>query len=457
MKTSGLLFLAGLGLGIAATLALRPSERSDSEKPEHASNNKSGSRTLSERSIPTRSGRKSSRTLNQNRSSNSSPSAELDELLNTLTTLDDEDQLNVMLLIRQVSMLTHINESEAISMLHQLAEPTDEDLFQHSDFNEIVSVIAFARLCELNGPEAMRMATSGELINGMDDSVITWGMNSWVDADPDGAQRWFEGYLEQTDALILNDEDPSPDAVAKFALLENDDFRAAYFNGMAKHRDPEELLDKVAQFNNDNVRETLQEDLQQALINQENSAEGLIKLLENPDENSSAWSDGVYKLAEIDPKAAAVWSETLEAGDERDLAISQIGPEFIAAMGQEGIDWYMAQEVTDPEDQEQRLTTITLNIANRDYQEASDWIEQQPNDATRDRAEIAMANIATRNGEWNQAMNWVTGVADEQKQAQSLQQIFRSGWDRNNEQLKPEVMQAAEDAGFGDSARAFEP
>jgi hypothetical protein len=62
---------------------------------------------------------------------------------------------------------------------------------------------------------------------------------------------------------------------------------------------------------------------------------------------------------------------------------------------------------------------------------------------------------AVNHKKWDHAMSWVAGVTDEAQRNQTLQSALRNGWNSSTRALKPEVMQAAEAAGFGESAKAF--
>ncbi|MEP4077486.1 hypothetical protein [Haloferula sp.] len=452
MKISVLLFLVGLALGVAGMLVIRPAaseEKRSGNARDHHADDSSGHRL----SPPTRE-TKSSRRSARRRADRSDPRTSLEELLTTLSTIGDESQLDMMLLIRHASMLTRLNESEAIDLLQHLAQPVaDDDFGEREEFNEIASAIIFTRLCELNGPEAMRMASAGELMEGLDEDVTVWGMNSWIAADPEGAQRWYEGIMKDADAFILKgDENATPPAM--MMVIDNDETRRAYFNGMAKH-DPEALEESINQFESDDVRNAMRADLMISLVGQETQAEGLVDILNKSTEHNEARGLAIEKLSELDPDQAVAWIETQPAGKSRDNEINTVASTLMDRDSESGIDWYMSQQMHDPEREKDRLSRITYHLARDDSTVAAQWVEQQPDNATRDHAELAMAWTYANQKDWDSSMAWVAGVENQSSRDDTLNKIFERGWNREEGALQPEILSAAEAAGFGDAAGAY--
>jgi hypothetical protein len=83
-------------------------------------------------------------------------------------------------------------------------------------------------------------------------------------------------------------------------------------------------------------------------------------------------------------------------------------------------------------------------------------LESQPDDATRDSAEISMAYQVKGRG-WSERLRWLVRVGDVDRRNEALKTMFRSEWEREGGRLPDHVIEAAEEAGMGDAARSYKP
>lgn len=449
MKTSVLLFLAGIALGVMGMMVFQPT--TDSENPSHSSSEGTAAGVPVRLSMLTREAKL--RRKSQKRNYDSRDVREiLEELITSISTLEDESQLDVMHLIRQASILTKLNESEAIELLQFIAEPPQNDPFgANGTIRPLFSAIVFARLCELNGPEAMSLASEGLV----DSEFVAMGMNSWVAADPDGARRWFEGLAKEADSTILREGDMAePTELPE--LLENEELRQAYFNGMAK-QNPEGLEERINQFETDKVRDVMLTDLRISLVAQETQPEGLLEILHKSTDLDEVRLSAVKKLTELDTEKAANWVESQAPSSARDHEVTLVARELMEENADAGITWYLSQNMHGSDRNDDRMSRIVQQLARQDVSEASQWVESQPDNASRDHAEMSLASTFANQKEWNASMTWLASVTNQEKQAASLDQVLQRGWDKKEGQLKPEVLTAAQAAGFGEQAGNYQP
>jgi hypothetical protein len=464
MKTSILIFIAGLILGIAGTLVTRQTSPSSQNSAEEKENGSPARTRATDRTDSGTVRHRRAVRMRQKRSANGGSSSARDDLtvfLTSLSDIDDEEELNVMELIRGASLLTRLREDEALDLLQFLAEPQEDDSKgMIVDFREVASVVIFCRLCELNGPAAMQLASTqleDENNDTFEEECLTMGMNSWVAADPDGARQWFEGLVGEVDELASNTGDVDDvELKGMAALLEEDEFRAAYFNGMAKH-DPEGLEKRIAEYENEEIREAMHDDLMNSLVRNEESVEGLRALLDKTSESSEARYDAVAKLSGKDPDSAAKWVESQPSSSGRDREVNTVGPTLMSEDEDAGIQWYMKQEMHDSNGKSGRLSNIVEQLAGDDLEKADEWLAQQVDGLNRDSAEKAIARRFSNAKQWSESMTWIADIQNEDMRDQSLKQMFRQGWDRKTKALSPKIMQAADAAGFDDEANAYRP
>ncbi len=118
----------------------------------------------------------------------------------------------------------------------------------------------------------------------------------------------------------------------------------------------------------------------------------------------------------------------------------------------------MKQELQAPRpNRELGSSTITNELSKDDPEIAAEWIQKQPDNAIRDKAEIAMARVSAGHDNWSQSMSWIAGVENETARIDALDYIFAIGWDSEAKQLRPEVLAAAKAAGFEERAATFPP
>lgn len=377
-------------------------------------------------------------------------------LIQSFSGVVNEEEANLMELARYCGMISTIGESEAQDLLSALALPQEGDGEDADEMRGIISAIVFTRLCELNGPEAMRMAAAGELGEEFDDDFTALGMNSWVAADPEGASEWFYGLLSEGDELALSGGEE--EAEGSLLLLEDgDDLVGATVRGLAKH-DLADLTERVGQLNDPEVRANMETAIFEASVENETSVEGLLALLETNQEESG--SDGrreaLKKLRKLDLVRAAEWVENVEVSVERDRMVSQVAGSMLEADPASGAEWYMNQELASEERQGARMEQIVGEWGVKDFEAAESWLETQANDAQRDSSESRLAQFATYQNEWDGALSWVGDISDDAMREKALRSVLKHGYDRRSEKMNADLLQAAEEAGFGEEARSFE-
>ena len=298
------------------------------------------------------------------------------DLIASFEGIRSETQLNPMELIRRLYLLTQLRESEVLDVLASLSKA--EDSIGGPEFGTMAGMIALTRLAELNGPEAMRLIHSKELGSMWDgsaeDAASVMVMNSWVAADPEGAKRWFEAGMKHLDQEELRD------------LMEKDDFRQAYYDGMAKH-DPEALAREIGEDSDSDKRDQMMI----ALVRSAKDPAELVGLLDRCTAESDARTEAIEKLNESDPRAAAAWVEKQSVDEARDEDIANVATAMMERDSEKGVEWYLAQELADEEREGERLSRIVGHLASTDLEQAAEWVESRPDDAARDSAEITMA------------------------------------------------------------------
>lgn len=364
---------------------------------------------------------------------------DVQDLIASFEGLRSEAQLNPMEMIRRIYLLTQLREGEVLEVLADLSKA--DDRIGNAQFGMIARLIALTRLAELNGPEAMRLIHSGSdsIWEGSEGEVGVLVMNSWVAADPEGAKRWFEDGMKRLDQEEMKD------------LMENDDFRQSYYDGMAKH-DAEVLARELDDESDPDKRD----EVMVALVRNAKSSDELAGLLDRCTGASDARTEAVEKLIKSDPAAAAAWVEKQAADDARDRDITEVASVMMDRDSERGIEWYLAQEMADNHREGDRLSRIVDHLASEDLEKAAEWVESRPDDAARDSAETSMAWQAKRQ-DWDEAMEWLTRVDDATKRHEALQSMFRSEWNREEGGLPDHVIEAAEKAGMGDAARNYQP
>lgn len=363
------------------------------------------------------------------------------ELIATFEGLQTESQLNPMELIRRMYLLTQLREGEVMDVLASLTKEEHENI-GGPEFAAIAGMITLTRLAELNGPEAMRVIHSEEFSSKWDGAealVAVTVMNSWVAADPEGAKRWFEDGMERLDQDEMKD------------LMENDDLRQSYYDGMAKH-DAEVLARELDDESDPDKRD----EVMVALVRNAKTSDELVGLLDRCAGASDARTEAVETLIKSDPAVAAAWVEKQAADDARDHDITEVASVMMERDSERGIEWYLAQEMAGNHREGDRLSRIVDHLASGDLEKAAEWVESRPDDAARDSAEASMAWQAKRQ-DWDEAMEWLTRVDDATKRHEALESMFRSEWNREEGGLPEHVIEAAEKAGMGDAARNYQP
>ena len=444
MKAGSWKLPAGMVLGLAGGFLLRPVIVKDSgesvrlEGSGEVETSAAESEALAGKSDVRQSGKRSSGSPLASLSSGDAVK-DVRDLIASFEGFQTESQLNPMELIRRMYLLTLLREAEALDVLADITKDKEEhESIGGPEF--AAGVMALTRLAELNGPEAMRLLHSGELSSmgdGAEDLVSVLVMNSWVAADPEGAKRWFEEGMKRLDQGEMKD------------LMENDDFRQSYYDGMAKH-DAEAIMLEI----DDDSDPDKRDEVMVALVRNAKTPDELVGLLDRCEGASDARTEAVGKLIKSDPAVAAAWVGKQTADDARDHDIAEVASVMMDRDREKGIEWYLAQEMAGNHREGERLSRIVDHLASEDLEKAAEWVASRPDDAARDSAETSMAWQFKRQ-DWDEAMAWLTRVDDATKRQEALESMLRSEWDREAGGLPDHVIKAAEKAGMGDAARNY--
>ncbi len=354
-----------------------------------------------------------------------------------------------------------MSEGEAMGMLEELTEVKDGEENDAREMKAVLAVFLFSRLCEVNGPEAMRMVADGEFgatMDGQADEMLAMGMNAWVAADPEGAKEWFDGVIGEVDALALDGgmEEDMENATGVMKLLNEQELMDAYLRGMAKH-DAEGLAKSMEGLRHEEVREGMEASIFEAVVEAETTVDGMIGLLKQYEgtEGTYARMTAIRKLSELDNAQAAKWVEGRQASAERDHLGTQVAGDMLKKDPAAGAKWYMEQEIHDASREADRLQRITWQWGGKDYEAASQWLERQPDGAVRDGAESSMAQVAAGRRQWTESMAWLGSISDENVRITAMDNVFRRGWNRSEKVMDTGLLEAAEAAGLGEAARDY--
>lgn len=380
---------------------------------------------------------------------------DLDSILAVVGNLDDESEANVMGVARVAGLLAHASEFEAKELLLEIVTHKDElkDSDQHI-LAGLVAITAFSRICELNGPEAMRMLVSGELPEDPGADLATLGMNAWIAADPEGARRWYEGLLRDVDDLAMaGGKEAAMEGMLK--LLKDDDLRESYYRGMARH-DAEGMREQIDDLAFGELRDSVREEFLDALIEEEETAQGLVKILEEGGADGDGRLNAIAKLSRLDVVAARRLVEAEAPSLARDNEVTQVATILLKQDPEAGAEWFMGQEMVGDERPADRLQRIVGAWGPRDLEGADAWLSSQPSTTDRDHAEMLLATYSAGAKDWDRTFYWI-GETDPETWSRQLDKVFKNAWDKTSGSLPPDVSEAAEAAGFGEAADNFAP
>ncbi len=383
---------------------------------------------------------------------------DLDALLAVFGELRDSTEINPMELIRRCALMSMLREGEAVDLLEQLSDKAGEDGAER-EMLILSGAIVFARLCELNGPRAMQLVADGELDELVDEgdlgAVAAMGMNAWVASDPEGARRWFEGLVADMDQLAAVDG-VEQDMTGMLSLLKIEELRKAYFDGMVEV-DPFGVEQRVAGLEHEEVRDVMAEEVMRSLVDSAGTVEELRDVLGREVTDGQVRFEAVQKMAQLDTRAAAEWVGDQAASEERDREVIEVAEKLMGEDLDSGVEWYLEQRLISPESEQARCSRIVQRIAAVDPERAARWATSRPEGPLRDAAEVAMAWHGVNYGDWDAGMAWLAEVGSSALRDEALGEMFRNGWDREAGALRPEVVAAAEAAGFGGAAEAYQP
>ena len=377
-----------------------------------------------------------------------------ENMVQILSFFNNEKDLNLMELLRYGGLLTDASEPQTLELLQNLKNLQTEDDSSFMEGSLVATGALFTRLCELNGPRAMEMLTSGELgpIDQADFGLL--GMNSWLAADPEGAKNWVIGTYKQLDQALINEEDFSEEDNPVLAMVASDDFMEQYLYGMSKI-DPEGLQESLTQLGSEELREELLGELATQKADAAESQEEILALLSEENHEGGTYKGQlIQKLAESDPAKAKELALSQPPGPERDNLLASLTSDFMREDPAAGAAWYQAQELTDTTEQE-RLNTITKQWAGRDLEGAAGWLLEQPNTPDRDSSEAALASRSARASEWEAAFRWTSDISDEKHRQKSLDTILSRAWSSHYQTFPPATLQAAKEAGMENALEAY--
>jgi hypothetical protein len=348
--------------------------------------------------------------------------------LTELAQVDDFEEINFLELLRHGHFITKLSEGEVTNLIAGMREE-EQGGQEFGELRQVFMALLFARMAELNGPEAMRMAVADELgkqFEGDEDDLMTIGMSSWVDADPEGAAAWFREAGAQ---------DP------KFReALEDEDVQQAFYAAMARH-DMQMALELLHEQGGEAL-----EDNMEVVARYEKSIEGLQGMLQSAD------GDARYEVFEVmsarDPAAAAAWLGEQGGIENRDRYVWVVGEAMLERGAPDAVEWYMAQELTADGDA-MRSSQIVDHLAGQDATKASNWLEAQPDTPARDRAEDSLARHWNNEANYAESFRWVNEISDDTMRTEAAESMIRQGWDREEQRMQPDLDRAAREAGYG--------
>ena len=379
----------------------------------------------------------------------------IENLILAFSGVETEDEINPMEFARYGGQLAQMNERQVTTLLKELQGPFEEEHEDMAGVAQSFATIVFARLCELNGPDAMRMLASGELDTSNTSEVATLGMNAWVAADPGSARRWFEKAMHETDGIYLSGgEDDDLEGAA--LLISKSDITGAYLRGMST-LNPQAVDDLFASVQNEHVRYLLQNRLAGHVVHRAESKNEILSLLhgESLKDFGPAHVDLIENLVKVDPNEAKTWATAQPLSRDRDDMYSNIATELIKQEPAEGAAWYQAQELSPNTNEGQRLGNITRTWMNQDIEGAATWLLEQPNNAERDMAEAALAFHTVRTGDWESVFQWNADISTTTARQNNLNRILRQTWDPRKRAFKSGALEAARAAGNNEAIDAF--
>jgi hypothetical protein len=118
--------------------------------------------------------------------------------LESLAMVDDFEEVNFMQLLRHGAFVTSMSEREVADLLATLTKQAEEEDQGHNsqELSQIFSALLFARMMELNGPDAIKMMMAGEMgarWNGDEDELLAIGMSSWGRRGSGGSSQMVSG------------------------------------------------------------------------------------------------------------------------------------------------------------------------------------------------------------------------------------------------------------------------
>ena len=260
-------------------------------------------------------------------------------------------------------------------------------------------------------------------------------MGSWVDADPEGALKWFQGE---------GMKDPK-----MRELFDDSAVQSAFFAAMARHDTAQAL--RLAQ----EAGEEVSSDSIEVIARYEKTVEGLENMLAQT--TGQAQLDVFNVMSERDPKSAMQWLERQNAStiDNRDRYVVSVAGNLMATDQETGIEWYMKQELTSEQGTQQRFQIVVSELSDTDPAAAAEWLSEQTDVPARDAAESNLARHLARSELWSDSFRWAAELASQQQQTETVNWILRQGWDRKTTSMNEQVSQAAEGAGFETQLRSY--
>ena len=351
--------------------------------------------------------------------------------------------------------LTEMDEAAVTALFKGLQEPLLAKDGSTIELAPFVTKFVFCRLCELNGPGAMRLLHSG--LSGSDPmrNFGAVGMTAWIAANPESAQSWFEKTMRDVDEVSTTDK--SDDSIGSSAILIGEsDIRGAYLRGMLSLR-PEVIEENIASYRSETVRINLQIGLLNELIKKANTAEEIVPLL-NKDtfqDYPTAYQEFADELVRVDFDAARSWAESQPISHKRDLMNFSIGATLAKDDPEKAATWLLAQELSPETNQGSRTSEIINYWPRQELEGAANWLLEQPNDPLRDSSEYQIARRASEVGDWEAAFRWNEDISNESLRERSLNQLFSKALNHNSSEMSPEVEPAARASGQWEEFQAF--
>lgn len=373
-------------------------------------------------------------------------------LIDAMLQKEQPDDLNFMLMARYGGMIAGMSVEEAKGLMKEIDGMEDGGMNVH--MGQFVKMLSFLRWSELAGPEAMAefVNPESELISKKERDRAEWakrGMLAWTEYDPDGARSWVEKQVAEIEALaVSHGEMDSVPLKGTHDLFNDEDVAGMFLKAYIEARGEKarELFNEVK---HGEIRASLKGAVLSEMAEQVDEPEKLKELIQEvgPDDRAAKLAI-INKLAISDNESARRWVDEQEPSQTRDHMVTAVAMEWLKNDPANAAEWYLKQEMDDPDRDADRLGRIYNQWSSKDPERAVLWLKEQPDNASRDEAEFFAANGAAYRKDYTEAIEWVSGIQEDEMRERSFEQILETARDRRSKEIPEGLIEAAEAAGF---------